>query len=213
MKILSISDIIEPSLHDRFEAEQFANVDLILSCGDLSTEYLSLLAESLHAPLLYVCGNHDIRFGSKTPYGCTNINARIVKIQGYTILGLEGSRWYNGGRYQYTNMQMWKTVLFLLPKIWRHGGIDIIITHAPPRLKIDTKKDHHVVDKLFSLEEIKDVHLVIGNVDIIAKIILQRDLLSSDAVTIGEFIQNQVRRIPGIVSTETLIPGYSKTKP
>jgi hypothetical protein len=80
-------------------------------------------------------------------------------------------------------------------------------------VKIDTKRDHHVVDKLFSLKEIKDVHLVIGNVDIIAKIVLQRDLLSSDAVTIGEFIQNQVRPIPGVVSTETLIPGYSKTKP
>ena len=79
-------------------------------------------------------------------------------------------------------------------------------------VNIDTKRDHHVVDKLFSLKEIKDVHLVHGNVDIIAKVILQRDLLSLDAVTIGEFIHNQVRRIPGVVSTQTLIPSYSKTK-
>ena len=149
MKILSISDFIEPSLYDRFEAEQFANVDLILSCGDLSPEYLIRLAESLHAPLLYVCGNHDIRFGSKAPYGCTNINARIVKIQGYNILGLEGSRWYNGGRYQYTNRQMWKAILFLLPRIWRHGGIDIIITHAPPRYIHDKEDRCHKGFKSF----------------------------------------------------------------
>ena len=79
-------------------------------------------------------------------------------------------------------------------------------------VKIDTKRDHRVVDKLFFLKEVKEVHLVHGNVDIIAKIILQRDLLTSDAVTIGEFIQNQVRRIQGVVSTETLIPSYSKTE-
>jgi len=79
-------------------------------------------------------------------------------------------------------------------------------------VNIDTKRDHHIVDKLFSLKEIKDVHLVHGNVDIIAKIVLRRDLLSSDAVTIGEFIHNHVRRIPGIVSTQTLIPSYYKTE-
>ena len=39
MKILSISDFIEPSLYGRIEAQQFANVDLILSCGDLPPEY------------------------------------------------------------------------------------------------------------------------------------------------------------------------------
>ncbi len=62
------------------------------------------------------------------------------------------------------------------------------------------------------MKEVKDVHLVHGNVDIIAKIVFRRDLLSSDAVTIGEFIHNQVRRIPGIVSTQTLIPSYYKTE-
>ena len=77
-------------------------------------------------------------------------------------------------------------------------------------VNIDTKRDHHIVDKLFSFKEVKDVHLVHGNVDIIAKIVLKRDLLSSDAVKIGEFIHNHVRRIPGVVSTQTLIPSYSK---
>lgn len=140
MKILSISDYIEPSLYNRFDEKQFADVDLILSCGDLPPEYLSFLAGSLNVPLLYVCGNHDIRYGSKPPNGCTNINARLITTQGYNILGLEGSRWYNGGRYQYTKNQMWKTILGLLPNIWWHGGVDIIITHAPPR-NIHDKED------------------------------------------------------------------------
>ncbi len=79
-------------------------------------------------------------------------------------------------------------------------------------MNIDVKKDQYVVDKLFALKEIKDVHAVHGSVDIIAKMVLQRDLLSSDAVTIGEFVRNQVRSIPGVVSTQTLIPSYSKSK-
>lgn len=133
MKVLSISDYVEPSLYHKFDAKQFSDMDLILSCGDLPPEYLSFLAGALNVPLFYVCGNHDIRYASKPPAGCTNIHACLVTTQGYTILGLEGSHWYNGGPYQYTPNQMWKTVLGLVPSLWWHKGVDIIITHAPPR--------------------------------------------------------------------------------
>jgi hypothetical protein len=77
-------------------------------------------------------------------------------------------------------------------------------------VNIDTKRDHHIVDKLFSFKDVKEAHLVHGNVDIIAKIVIKRDLLSSDALTIGEFIHNHVRRIPGVVSSQILILSYSK---
>ena len=42
------------------------------------------------------------------------------------MLGLEGSRWYNGGPHQYTEKKMWKTIRSLRPKIWWKKGIDII---------------------------------------------------------------------------------------
>lgn len=143
MKILSVSDFIEKSLSRAVETKQFEPIDLILSCGDLPPEYLSFLAHSLQAPLLYVCGNHDIRHDSKPPQGCMNINGRIATVQGFNVLGLEGSRWYNGGPYQYTNRQMWITVLCLTPHIWRRGGVDIIIAHAPPRYVHDKKDRCH----------------------------------------------------------------------
>jgi hypothetical protein len=50
-------------------------------------------------------------------------------------------------------------------------------------------------------------------VDVLVKVVLKRDLLCSDAETISQFVHNQVRQIPGIISTQTLIPGLSKTKP
>ena len=133
MKILTVSDQVKPVLYDRFDQRQFEGIDLILSCGDLPPEYLSFLLDKLNAPLFYVRGNHDIRYDTKPPQGCLDVNARVVRFQQIVILGLEGSRWYNGGPMQYTEREMRWRIWRLLPRFWRSGGIDIIITHAPPR--------------------------------------------------------------------------------
>jgi hypothetical protein len=79
-------------------------------------------------------------------------------------------------------------------------------------INASAKKEIRLVDKLFNLGEVKEVHSVHGNVDIIAKIVLKRDLVSSDAETIGDFVHNKIRQISGVISTQTLIPGYSKQK-
>jgi hypothetical protein len=79
-------------------------------------------------------------------------------------------------------------------------------------INASAKKDVRLVDKLINLDEVKEVHSVHGSVDIIAKIVLRRDLVSSDAETIGDFIHNKIRQLSGVVSTQTLIPGYSKMK-
>jgi len=79
-------------------------------------------------------------------------------------------------------------------------------------INVSAKKEIRLVDKLINLEEVKEVHSVHGSVDIIAKIVLKRDLISSDAETIGDFVHNQIRQLSGVISTQTLIPGYSKQK-
>jgi DNA-binding Lrp family transcriptional regulator len=79
-------------------------------------------------------------------------------------------------------------------------------------INASAKKEVRLVDKLINLDEVKEVHSVHGSVDIIAKIVLKRDLVSSDAETIGDFIHNKIRQLPGVISTQTLIPGYSKIK-
>ena len=79
-------------------------------------------------------------------------------------------------------------------------------------INASAKKEVRLVDKLIKLEEVKEVHSVHGNVDIIAKIVLRRDLVSSDAETIGDFVHNKIRLLSGVISTQTLIPGYSKLK-
>jgi hypothetical protein len=79
-------------------------------------------------------------------------------------------------------------------------------------INASAKKEVRLVDKLINLDEVKEVHSVHGSVDIIAKIVLRRDLVSSDAETIGDFIHNKIRQLAGVISTQTLIPGYSKIK-
>ena len=67
MKLLAVSDVVEPSLHKDFDRAKFPDVDLIVSCGDLPPEYLSFLATAFDAPMVYVKGNHDIRYAHKPP--------------------------------------------------------------------------------------------------------------------------------------------------
>ena len=143
MKILTVADREEPALYAPGAAERFQGVDLILACGDLPPEYLSRLAAVFRVPLYYVLGNHDIRDYSAELYGCTDLNNSLVKFQGLNFLGLEGSRWYNGGVNQYTENQMRMTLLGLRPRLWWDGGVDIVITHAPPRRIHDAEDPCH----------------------------------------------------------------------
>lgn len=133
MKILTVSDCVEPLLYTRFEKERFPGIELILSCGDLPPEYLTFLTTAFKVPLYYIRGNHDIRYGSSPPDGCIDLRGRLIRFKGLNFLGLEGSRWYNGGPYQYTEEQMRKQVRGLRRKINRSSGLDVVITHAPPR--------------------------------------------------------------------------------
>lgn len=155
MKILTVSDTIDPVLYNQFKPELFRGIDLILSCGDLQPEYLSFLSSRIDAPLYYVKGNHDIRYFESPPKNCNNIDSQLIRFKNLRILGLEGSRWYNGNPIQYTDAQMKKKIRKILPKLWWWRGVDIIITHAPPRYIGDAedlchrgfRSFHHLIDR------------------------------------------------------------------
>jgi len=133
MKILSISDMVVPELSEQFDARQFDGIELVLSCGDLPPEYLASIREHLDVPLYYVRGNHDIRYQNSPPVGCLDIHQRWITFKGLRIMGLEGSRWYNGGPIQYRDYQMRQMIWRMTPGLWFKGGVDMVITHAPPR--------------------------------------------------------------------------------
>ena len=100
MKILTVSDRVEPVLYDKVQRERFPDLDLILSCGDLPPGYLSFLVTMLNIPLFYVRGNHDFRLDGYRPQGCVDLDARMVRFRGLRIMGFENTKVINSyGHY------------------------------------------------------------------------------------------------------------------
>ncbi|PIE61899.1 MAG: transcriptional regulator [Desulfobacterales bacterium] len=77
---------------------------------------------------------------------------------------------------------------------------------------VGAKEEIPIIDQLYALNEIQEVHSVHGNIDILAKMTLKRDFFASDAETIAEFVDENIRSIKGIDRTQTIIPGISKVK-
>jgi uncharacterized protein len=148
MRILTVSDKVEPVLYGPYIRERVGQVDLILACGDLPYYYLEYIVSLLDVPLYYVHGNHDkvvapanhgVPSTDATISWATNLDGRAAAHQGLLLAGLEGCRRYSPDRpFQYTEREMrfraTRLGLKLLPNKLRYGRyLDILITHAPPR--------------------------------------------------------------------------------
>jgi DNA-binding Lrp family transcriptional regulator len=79
-------------------------------------------------------------------------------------------------------------------------------------IDLHASAEEKIIDKLFAIDEIQEVHSVHGTIDVLVKIVLKRDFLASDAEIIAEFVNQRIRRIKGIDKTQTIIPGMSKVK-
>lgn len=143
MKILAISDHESKLLWDYFKPEYLKDIDLILACGDLDPRYLEFLVTFGHCPLLYIHGNHDGKYKKIPPLGCVNIEDKIYVHNGVRILGLGGSRRYRPGEHQYTEKEMRRRARKLWFSLRRHGGFDILLTHAPARGQGDLDSPVH----------------------------------------------------------------------
>ena len=132
MKILVIADEVSKAYYDYFDKTLLEDIDLILSCGDLPPEYLSFLVTFAHCPLLYVRGNHDVKYEKRPPEGCVCIDDDIYEYEGIRILGLGGSmRYIPGVDCQFTSLEMKNRIRKLWLKLKWKKGFDILLTHAP----------------------------------------------------------------------------------
>ncbi len=132
MRILFLSDEECKTYWDFFKKEDFADIDIIVSCGDLKAEYLDFLATLSGVPVLYVRGNHD-RYDKVSPEGCICIEDTIYEYEGVRFLGLGGCHRYNNeGRInQYSQKEMNRRVQHLFWKLRKSKGFDVLVTHAP----------------------------------------------------------------------------------
>ena len=131
LRLLAVSDEVEPQLLDERTVAGQGPIDLVIGCGDLPADYLDGLATLYAAPLVFVRGNHDPpdRKGDYPPDA--EIDGRVVTEKGLLIAGLEGSIRYSDGPHQYTERQMTAKVLGLRLRL-RGRRPDVLITHGPP---------------------------------------------------------------------------------
>ncbi|HPE37448.1 MAG TPA: metallophosphoesterase [Spirochaetales bacterium] len=151
MKLLCVSDEVDPVVYSPRIKERFGDVDAILAAGDLPMEYLSYIVTMLNKPLFSVFGNHNV---SDLPYyrkkhlprlrhedrawGGTYVGFQVRREAGLIVAGLGGSMRYNAGPNQFTQFGMWLRVLALLPalvfnRVFHGRFVDLVLTHAPPR--------------------------------------------------------------------------------
>ena len=141
MKILAVADEECPALWDYYLPGRLKEYDLISSCGDLKSDYLSFLVTMGRAPVLYVHGNHDEQYDVRPPQGCYCIDDHFTVVNGVRILGLGSCLWYRPGPYHCTEWQMRRRIRRLRFLLWWYKGVDIVVTHAPP-LGVGDADDH-----------------------------------------------------------------------
>ena len=188
MKILCISDQIDPLVYSPRIKERFSDADIILAAGDLPLDYLDFIISSLNRPLFFVFGNHhtdELKHYRKTIHsplvdyddreyqgcGAVHIGSKVRKEGSVIIAGFGGSMRYNNGLNQFTDFEMFLEIIKILPiLLWnriKHGRyLDILLTHAPPRGIHDKKDKCHQGFKPFLnfMKLFKPKYLVHGHI-------------------------------------------------
>jgi Icc-related predicted phosphoesterase len=145
VKILCVSDRVEPMLHGPSLNSCAEGVEAVISCGDLPFDYLEYIVTFLGVPVYYVLGNHDPAFDSgEYPEGCTPLDGRVVDAEGET-----SSRLYSGGPNQHTELEMRLRTWALSARILRRTLAgkpvpQVFVTHSPPFGLGDAEDQAHV---------------------------------------------------------------------
>ena len=171
MKILCVSDQIDPLVYTNTIKQRFADVDLVLSAGDLPLDYLDFIISTLNKPLFFVMGNHHTDMPDNYSHGGTYIDSKAKREAGLIVVGLGGSMRYNRGANQFTDFQMNIRILKLLPvlffnRVFRGRFLDILLTHASPKGIHDKEDKCHKGFKCFLwfIKVFKPRYLVHGHI-------------------------------------------------
>jgi predicted phosphodiesterase len=186
MKILCVSDQIDPLVYSGAIKERFGDVDMILSAGDLPLDYLDFIVSSLNKPLLFVFGNHhtegcphsrrrDFSLGFEEPgvdfSGLIHAGSKVRREAGLIVAGLGGSMRYNKGDNQFTEFQMGLEICRMVPallfnRLFRGRYLDVLLTHASPRGIHDREDRCHIGFRVFRtfMRLFKPRYLVHGHI-------------------------------------------------
>lgn len=148
LRMLCVADEIDLLVYSNHICERFADIDLVLSAGDLPDEYLEYIVSMLNRPIISVAGNHDksdrlqdrasMRYAMDSKGSLGQIRFQIKRESGISVLGLPGCIRYNNGQNQYSDSWMTLRVIAMLPRLLARRlifgrSVDVILAHSPPR--------------------------------------------------------------------------------
>lgn len=61
MKILCVSDFVDPLIYNQNVKQSFPDIDMILCAGDLPMDYVDFIVTVFNKPTYFVFGNHDLK--------------------------------------------------------------------------------------------------------------------------------------------------------
>jgi Icc-related predicted phosphoesterase len=134
IRLLAVSDVLDPTLADARNRAAVMPIDLIVGCGDLDCDDLSFIADGFDAPMDYVMGNHDSddrwkQCGATCPEAIRS--TAIRHSAGLSIAGLNwpGTRGKGGNR---SERAAWSQSMKLVTRRIGHFEPMIILSHVPP---------------------------------------------------------------------------------
>lgn len=197
MNLLTVSDKESHLIYSPQIKQRFSDVDLVISCGDLSYFYLEYIISSLDIPLYFVRGNHakQIEYSTegerKAPWGAVDLHKKVFRDphSGLILGGIEGCLRYKPGGYQYSQAQMWAMVFQMIPALLQNKlnfgrYLDIFVSHAPPWGIHDGEDRAHQGIKAFKwlIETFQPVYHLHGHVHIYRPDIITETLVGDTHV-------------------------------
>lgn len=188
MKILCVSDQIDPLVYSSAAKDYFKDIDLVLCAGDLPMEYVDYIVSVLNKPTYFVFGNHNLEefhyyhgkrdtsfiaaaAGDLThAHGAVYAGFKVLRENKLLIAGTSGSIRYNNGECQYTDREMFFAHKDDSPSFVQQAALrplcGYFLTHSPP-LGIHDKEDRchrGFACFLWFLRKFKPTYMVHGHI-------------------------------------------------
>lgn len=204
MKILCVSDYVDPLIYNQNVKEAFSDIDLILCAGDLPMDYIDFIVTVFNKPTYFIFGNHNLKefpyyhkdvhtdasklvhsyASTDHAHGASYLGFKILsdhrfiiedsetgKKRPLLIAGCSGSKKYNNGLCQYSELQMKIKLLKMVPRLIlnkiKYGKyLDIFMTHASPRHIHDHEDPCHIGFECYNwfLNKYKPTYMVHGHI-------------------------------------------------